>query len=459
MRSRIAVALVAGALVISSCAPKTVVVPVVTAPRFPEFIEPKVPPSLANIPAAANQERAWQFLQAGDLRSADREVGFALKLSPGFYPAETTGGYIQLAEKDPRQALTRFDRALSRQNDYAPALVGKADALEALERDADAVEALQAAIVADRSLSDLERRVEVLRFRVAQRDVENARAAARSGNADAAIRAYRLAIDGSPETAFLYREVAAIEREKGDSDAALQDLRKAVTLDPADAGAIAQLGELLEARGETDEAMKAYADALALGPDARVEARRNALRARAEISRLPAQYRSIDAATQVTRGDLAALVGVRLSSLLEVTRPRDVGVITDIRGHWAENWIMASARGGVLDPFDNHTFQPRTVVRRVDLAQAVLRLLAKVAVVAPAQARQWTNARGQFSDITAGHLAYPAASAAVASGIMSVGADRAFSPSRVVSGGEAVEAMERLRLLANIPTVADSAPR
>ena len=62
-------------------------------------------------------------------------------------------------------------------------------------------------------------------------------------------------------------------------------------------------------------------------------------------------------------------------------------MITDIRGHWAESWILAVARAGVLDPFENHTFQPRTVVRRVDFAQAMTRLLAKVAVVSPAQAK------------------------------------------------------------------------
>ena len=99
-------------------------------------MRPVVPSDLATLPAATNQERAWQFLQAGDLHNADREVAAALKASAGFYPAETTGGYVQLAQKDAKSALARFDRALSRRSNYAPALAGKADALVALNREA-----------------------------------------------------------------------------------------------------------------------------------------------------------------------------------------------------------------------------------------------------------------------------------------------------------------------------------
>jgi tetratricopeptide (TPR) repeat protein len=441
----------------TACAEKTTVValPVVTTPHFPDFVRPAIPPDLVILPAANNQERAWQFLQAGDLHNADREVAAALKLSAGFYPAETTGGFVQLAEKDPKAALARFDRALSHRNNYAPALAGKADALVALNRESEAIDAMQAALTADPSLTDLTRRIEVLRFRAVERDVTAARQAAQSGKTDDALRGYRVAIDHSPETGFLYRERGVIERERGDADAALADFRKAISLDASDAASLVEVAQILDARNDFDAALQAYNDSLALEPNERVEAKRNMMTTRAEALRLPADYRAIAAAPQITRGDLSALIGVRLAALLQVTRPRDPGVMTDIRGHWAESWILAVTRAGVLDPFANHTFQPRTIVRRVDFAQATTRLLAKVAVVAPAQARAWANARGRFTDIAAGHLAYPAASTAVASGVMAAAADGAFQPSRAVTGAEAVEAVERLRVMGNVSSGVD----
>jgi tetratricopeptide (TPR) repeat protein len=445
----------------SACAEKTkaVALPVATTPHFPDFVRPVVPADLATLPAATNQDRAWQFLQAGDLHNAESEVATALKLSPNFYPAETTGGYVDLAQKDAKSALAHFDRALGRRSNYAPALAGKAEALMALNREGEAIDALQSALTADPSLTDLTRRIEVLRFRAVERDVSAARQAAQSGKLDDALRAYRVAIDHSPETGFLYRERGVIERQHGDADAALADFRKAISLDTGDAASLVEIAQILDGRNDFEAALKTYNDALALEPNDRVEAKRNALMTRAEASRLPADYRAIESAAQITRGELAALVGVRLAPLLQVTRPRDVGVMTDIRSHWAESWILAVARAGVLDPYANHTFQPRTVVRRVDFAQAMTRLLAKVAVVAPSQARVWANARGRFTDIAAGHLAYTAASTAVAAGVMAAEPDGSFQPSGLVTGAEAIEAIEHLRRMANVSSSVDAGRR
>jgi hypothetical protein len=110
---------------------------------------------------------------------------------------------------------------------------------------------------------------------------------------------------------------------------------------------------------------------------------------------------------------------------------------------------MAVAQAGVMEGYANHTFQPQTVVRRIDLAQAVAQLLPVVA--APADLTAWQGAARSFADLSAGHLAYPAASAAVASGVMTAGAGGRFEPSRPVTGAEAVAAMQRLEAMGGLP--------
>ena len=148
------------------------------------------------------------------------------------------------------------------------------------------------------------------------------------------------------------------------------------------------------------------------------------MRARAELARLPAEYRAIGESPQITRGELAALVGVRLAPLLQPDQRIETEPITDARTDWAATWILAVTRAGVMEPFANHAFQPRTPVRRVDLAQAVERLLTRVAAFKPGpRATAWESARVQFSDLAPSHLAYPAASAAVASGVLTAGPD------------------------------------
>ena len=212
MRKVVFVALV----VMAACGPKTVPLPTVSLPRFPDFIAPVVPAEFANTAAAENETRGWTFLQAGDLKNAEREFATALKTTPAFYPAEIGLGYVELARRDQKAALAHFDRALERQAADPSALVGRGEANLALNREADALADFEAAGAADPALTEIARRVEVLKFRLAEQRLADARAAASAGRLDEAIRAYtRPAIASSPGSAFLYRELAAGRAAEG----------------------------------------------------------------------------------------------------------------------------------------------------------------------------------------------------------------------------------------------------
>lgn len=448
--SRWLIALVLAAA--ASACTRTVMVtaPVVTTPKFPEFVRPTVPPALASTAGVYGYDRGWAFLQSGDLKSAEREFAVALKLTPAFYPAEASLGYVELARQDPKAALPRFDRALETHRNDVAALIGRGQALVALNRNGEAIAAFEAAVAADPSLTELARRVEVMRFRGAEQTVERARQAARDGRLDEAIQGYRAAIASSPDSPFLYREFGAVELRKGETDDALASFRKAVALDPSDGVSYAQIGEILDSRNDFEGAERAYTAALANGAAASVNARLEALRGRVARARLPEEYRAIDQAAQITRADLAALIGVRLAPLLESGARSDAALMTDVRNHWAATWIFAVARAGVMEPFDNHAFQPRTIVRRIDLAQAVAHLLPRAGQRTPARVKEWEDARVRFSDLDVSHLAYPAASAAVASGVMKTASDNTFQPSRPVTGPEAIEVIGRLEALAGL---------
>src|SRR5262245_33077458 len=102
----------------AACGPKAVPLPIVTTPKFPDYIQPPVPFELATSPAVTNLDRGWRFFQAGDNRNAERELATGLKLVPSFYPGETALGYIELSKKDGKAALTHFDRAVELQGTY-----------------------------------------------------------------------------------------------------------------------------------------------------------------------------------------------------------------------------------------------------------------------------------------------------------------------------------------------------
>ena len=447
-RSSLALALLL-LLALGACAKKPAALPApVGAPKFADFIFPAGPATLA-APAVWDRHRAsWAALQAGDARAADREFAAVLKDAPGFYPAAAGQGYAALARKDTGDALAHFERALDANPTYAPALAGRGEALLAAGRPDAALDAFQAALAADPALTSLRSRVDVLKFRGVQQHIESARKAAEAGRSEEARRGYLAAIAASPQSAFLYRELAAVERKTGDNASALVHAEQAVALDPADARALLLIAEVREANGEWTKAADAYAAVHAVEPSDAVSARADAMREKAAFEALPEEYRTIETAPAITRAQLAALLGVRLEEVIRRGRTANAAVITDLRGNWATPWILAVTRARVMDPFANHTFQPGGTVRRVDLAQAVSRVLTLIAAEKPRLAARWRDARPRFSDVGPGHLNYPAAARAVSAGIMAPTEGEAFQLTRPVTGAEAIDAVTKLAALA-----------
>ncbi len=444
---RYAIAMQVLTLALAACAPELAPPPATITPRYQEFVFPSVPDALVRDQRAVERhDRGWRFLQANDLRSADREFSAALKRNAAFFPAEAGLGYVALAQKDYRGALGRFDRALARSPRYPSALVGRGDALLGLGRTGEALKMFEAALAADPSLAIARERIQVLQLRTLKEQLASARKAADAGRLDEARQAYERAIAASPDSAFLYRDLGAVERKQGDRGAALASYRKAVALDSGDAQSFAQIGDLLEESGDFDGAMQAYQQAAAIEPGPAIAQRLDRARERALTASLPPEYAGIPQAARITRADLAALVGIHFPKLLETQRSREV-VITDSRASWASPWILAVVRAGVMDVFPNHTFRPRAAVQRSDLARATSRLLGLAAEARPSLAARWRSAPPTISDVPVGHLAYPAVAEAVASGVVTLFPDGTFRPAQSVSGQEAIQAVDRIEKL------------
>jgi tetratricopeptide (TPR) repeat protein len=445
-----------GLLLVASCAARLPVPPPTTATlKYPEFMFPAVPASLAAMPGADSVGFGWRFLQVDDLRNAERSFQSGLQQVPSLYPAQAGLAYVALARRDHARAVTAFDAALKSEPRYVPALLGKGQALLALKRDTEALAVFEAALAADGSktipeevAAGLRSRIQVLQFRGLQEIIEGARSAAAAGRLEDARLAYGRALDASPDSTFLHRELGIVERKLGATAAALEHFRRATALDPDDAASLVQIGELLEQQQDFAGAEAAYRKAAAVLPSADLSRRIAALEERMREARLPAEFRAIGAAPEITRADLAALLGIRLDPVLRGALPREV-VMTDVRGHWAESWITQAARAGVLEAFPNHTFQPGQRVRRADLAGAISRVVALLAERMPAL-RVHLTARPAIADMPATHLDYPAASVAVSAGILPLLEGNRFQVARTVTGAEATAAIDRLLTLAGL---------
>lgn len=409
------------------------------APQHPEFVFPRPPAGTS--PAVADRlSRAWQRLQANDLASAEKEFVTLAGAGRDFAPARAGLGYVELARKRPADAMAHFEAASPAARPYAPALVGRGLAALAEGRDEAALAAFEAAHAADGALPELAERVATLRVRVVQDRIGRAERAGAAGRWDEARAAYRAAIEASPDAAFLYRDLALMERRAGREETALELARAALVHDADDVQAHVLVGDVLSERGEFDDALAAYRRAAAIDPSPALETAMARVRERAREAALPAPYRAIGDRPEVTRADLAALLGVRLAAPL-ARAPQQQVVVTDLRGHWAQGWIQAVARAGAMEVYSNYTFQPEAALRRADLADAVSRMLA---LLQPADVvAKWDAADIAVSDVPAAHLAFPAVRRAVASGALRLDAG-AFHLLRPVTGAQAIETVTRL---------------
>lgn len=418
-------------------------VPKSTGPAYPVFLAPEIPARLpVSSEVKALHTSAWQRFQSGDLRAAGTAYENALKRQPAFYPAETGLGLVAMAGRQYKRAITRLNAALARDSRYLPALHALAASHMGLDDIDGAVAALERVIAIDPTRETDRTRLDLLRVRQVQQLTETARRARSAGRHADSADAFRRALAISPMSTTLARELALEELALGQIAEAEARIRRALPLDTSDAELRAALGAVLEKRGRLVESAAAYERAAGIDPKWRSKA--EAAREAADRSGLPDELADLAKAATVTRGHLAALIGVRLEAVLARAPRRPPSVATDVRTHFAAKWITPVVQAGVMDISPNHTFSPTANVRRSDLAQILARLIPLALTGRKAELTTLQAAKPAMTDVPATSPSYRAAALAVSAGALQVNEAGQFEGSRPATGAEVMAAIARL---------------
>jgi len=128
---------------------------------------------------------------------------------------------------------------------------------------------------------------------------------------------------------------------------------------------------------------------------------------------------------------------------MEATKVTKMAAATDIKGHWAENWIkeIIDAQVPGLEPYPDHTFKPDQSITRANYAQ-VMQSIMMVVTGDENLATKYIGEQSRFPDVASTHFAYNAMALMVDRGIMR--ADKisgAFKLNNTMSGADALLAI------------------
>ncbi|HEX2695067.1 MAG TPA: tetratricopeptide repeat protein, partial [Acidobacteriota bacterium] len=347
-------------------------------------------------------------LQAQDLQAAEQGFKEALGRDPGLVLAHVGLAQVALARGDEDQAYSQYREILKREPDHGWA----------------------------------KPRFEALREKRTEEFTAEARRAIAAGDPEAGKRAYLKALFYSPESVEANLDLARIYRKEKNTQSAALHYRAASAAAPNDRTILKEYAETLSEAEQDGRSLDVYELLAQADPkDKAVRDRIESLKNSLGIYEIPSLYNDIPASDAISREELAALVAVKLKGV------RDGGeapptILVDIATSWASRFILKVTALGVMESYENHTFQPRKIINRAELAETLVRLVNFLKNKGYKFAPQMPPDRVQISDVPPDNYFRAPIVQIVAYQIMDLGPQRTFRPDAVVGGREAIGALD-----------------
>lgn len=140
--------------------------------------------------------------------------------------------------------------------------------------------------------------------------------------------------------------------------------------------------------------------------------------------------------TSITRAEFAALL-VRAAGLTTESTTK----FTDIKSEWHAGYVGAASKAGLVDGFEDGTFQPNATITREQMATMIARAIKLMGKTSDVNAAKLT-AFADSKEISS--WAKDAVAGAVNAGIINGVTDQAFAPGSKATRAEAVVMLKRL---------------
>ena len=417
------------------------------------YVEDQAPVPGPDLPegAARDLSESWGLIVAGRLGEADLELAPLRTLAPGDPGVLTAAGFLALRSGDRPGAGEFFGQALDAAPDDVLASLG---ALLLVLESADQ-ETLFTRLTRlselDPDASLVAERLPGLSLEVAENRLASARELARAGEPGPSVaEAYRAALEAMPDSADLFLEAAEAAFAAGDR-ASAREWFETVARNPSASKRQALLSGLAAAELLADG--RRFSDSLtrldgilrdpALRGFADLVDRAEGLERRLEVARLSERYTTIREAERITREQLAALLAAEIGEP-DDDRNTEPVIAIDLERSWAASLIQTAVGAGYLRLFPDHTFKPRGLVSRGELAESLAAVFGKFDPDA-LRATAADASQLELRDVPPDHRYREAVAIAAQLGLLRVSDAGTFRPLAFASGAEAVRAVTTLR--------------
>jgi tetratricopeptide (TPR) repeat protein len=389
-------------------------------------------------------EEAWQNIKKGIADKAIKQITRLDETNPFYY---TGLGYAYYVLQDITRAENYFKAATTAYPDLALAHLGLGQIYQETGRDDMAFTEYREVLKHNPDHPWARARYEGIQSWKTREAMEAGRDAISGGDNEEAKTAYLRALYYTPQYTEAHTALAGIYMSESQFENALVHFKAAVTNEPEDTDLLAEYADALFQSGDNARSMEIYEQLLKMDPDNETARQRiEALKNRLGIFELPSQYHTIPSAESVTKEQMSALIGVKFKDILDRPEGRPP-IIIDISTSWASRYILDAASLRLLDVYPNHTFQPRKIISRAEMAETLHRLIRQLETKGYRFIQQIPPGRIQIEDVSPDNFYYRPIVMMISYDLMSMEGGRRFNPDQPVSGADATQYLDLILAL------------
>jgi len=384
-------------------------------------------------------EEAWRSLKQGKGSKARKALIRLDEQSPFYYVGM---GYAYFMMNDITLSEDFFKAALRYSPDMTIVHLGLGQIYHKTGRDDLAFAEFQEIIKKDPDHIWAKAQYENIKRQKTQESLDAGKTFLDAGNIESSKGAFLRALYYSPKSMQAHLALADIFQQEDNLENALVHLDAASKNDPENIDILNRYGDILFLANENKRSLEIYEKLLEKEPENQeYQQRVEILKNRLGIFELPSQYNAIITSEAISKEEIAALLAVKFKDVLEETT-KEPPIIIDIATSWADDFILQMTSLGLLDIYPNHTFRPKKIITRAEMAEILLRLINYLRDRGYRFLQQIPPESIQISDVSADNYYYQPIIQIVSYDIMSLSLDKTFKPDLPVSGQNSIKLLD-----------------